>query len=57
MSKKKSIREPGAAQIDAPGRRQFLEGMALSAGAIAFLAKPFERTVLLEHVRTCLDMR
>jgi FixJ family two-component response regulator len=30
---------------------------AMRAGAIAFLAKPFERTVLLEHVRTCLDMR
>jgi NAD(P)-dependent dehydrogenase (short-subunit alcohol dehydrogenase family) len=38
MSKKKSIREAGDAQIGASGRRQFLEGMALSAGAIAFLA-------------------
>ena len=38
MSKKKSVRAVGAAQVDAQGRRQFLEGMALSAGAIAFLA-------------------
>ena len=38
MSRKKSVRAAGDAQIDAQGRRQFLEGMALSAGAIAFLA-------------------
>ena len=30
---------------------------AIRAGAIAFLAKPFERTVLLEHVRACLESR
>lgn len=30
---------------------------AMKAGAVAFLAKPFERTVLLEHVRACLELR
>lgn len=30
---------------------------AMRAGAVAFLAKPFERTVLLEHVRACLEQR
>jgi FixJ family two-component response regulator len=30
---------------------------AIRAGAVAFLAKPFERTVLLEHVRACLKSR
>ena len=30
---------------------------AIRAGAVAVLAKPFERTVLLEHVRTCLKSR
>ena len=30
---------------------------AIRAGATAFLAKPFELTVLLEHVRTCLKSR
>ncbi len=38
MTKKKSGRERGASQVPAGGRRQFLEGMALSAGALAFLA-------------------
>jgi FixJ family two-component response regulator len=30
---------------------------AIRAGAVAFLAKPFERTVLLGHVRACLESR
>ena len=30
---------------------------AIRAGAVAFLAKPFERTVLLEHVRAYLESR
>jgi FixJ family two-component response regulator len=30
---------------------------AIRAGAVAFLAKPFERTVLLEHVQACLESR
>ena len=30
---------------------------AMRAGAVAFLTKPFERTVLLEHVRACLESR
>jgi NAD(P)-dependent dehydrogenase (short-subunit alcohol dehydrogenase family) len=30
---------------------------AIGARAVAFLAKPFERTVLLGHVRACLESR
>lgn len=30
---------------------------AMRAGATAFLAKPFDRTVLLERVRACLELR
>jgi FixJ family two-component response regulator len=30
---------------------------AMKAGAVAILAKPFERTVLLEHVRACSESR
>ena len=30
---------------------------AMRAGAVAFLTKPFERTVLLEHVRASLESR
>jgi NAD(P)-dependent dehydrogenase (short-subunit alcohol dehydrogenase family) len=37
MSKKKSVQQNGDVNSTA-GRRQFLEGMALSAGALAFLA-------------------
>lgn len=44
--------EVGAAHGDEKARIR-----AIRAGAIAFLAKPFERTVLLEHVRACLESR
>lgn len=30
---------------------------AMRSGAVAFLTKPFERTVLLGHVRACLELR
>lgn len=30
---------------------------AMRAGAVALLTKPFERTVLLEHVQACLESR
>jgi len=29
---------------------------AMRAGATAFLTKPFDRTVLLEHVQACLEL-
>ena len=38
MSRKKADREGGNLPSAAQARRQFLEGMALSAGAVAFLA-------------------
>src|SRR5665213_3148906 len=39
MSKKKSVRDDAHSPAGTHGRRQFLEGMALSAGALAFLAE------------------